>query len=181
MNNRTITFTGGNTTDLGILHSGSTVNVAANTFSSTGLYADTTSVTVAGGTGVADHNGVTLTGSTSTFNGATSSPVDGSTQTFGGTISGAGTVTGSFTLGVTGEGLAGEVDPTVVEAYTANVYSGQGVWAGTGASGSWARWPAPVPRPSGRIGARARAHPASIRTSPIPTPHNSTTSAGSRP
>jgi hypothetical protein len=87
---------------------------------------------------------VTLTGSSTTFSGATSGSVNGSTQTFGGTISNAsgGTTTGTFSLGVTtlengGLGLTGEGSYAPVSvAYTANVYTGQSIWA-TNGGGSW--------------------------------------------
>jgi autotransporter-associated beta strand protein len=131
-------ITNGATTNLGLLHSGATVNMVSNAFTTTGTNVTTTSVTVAAGSGVHDANGVTLTGAATTFNGTLASD----TRTFGGTISGSGTVNGSFNLAVTtlensGAGLAGEgaYNPVAV-AYTANVYSGLGVW-NTNGSGSW--------------------------------------------
>ena len=138
------TITNGATTNLGTLHSGATVSTAANAFTSTGANATTTSVSVAGGTGSADGNGVTLTGSSTTYNGATSGTVSGSTQTLGGTIvnSSGGTTTGSFTLGVTtlengGAGLTGEGSYAPVNvAYSAFVYTGVGVW-NTNGGGTW--------------------------------------------
>jgi uncharacterized protein YhjY with autotransporter beta-barrel domain len=138
----------GAVTDLGTLHSGATVSAtAANPFTSTGTVDTTTSVSVAGGTGAADFNGVTLTGGTTTFNGSTASTVDGATQTFAGIITSAsgGTTTGSFNLAVTTlETGLGDTYAPVVVAYTANVYTGQGVW-NTNGGGSWstvANWTA---------------------------------------
>ena len=140
VNQRTIT--NGAVTDLGTLHTGAVVSATANAFGSTGLNATTTSVLVAGGNGAADSNGVMLTGSSTSFTGATSGLVNGSTQTLGGTITGAGTTTGSFNLAATtlengGAGLTGEgsYSPVAV-AYTAFVYTGQGVW-NTNGSGTW--------------------------------------------
>jgi len=131
-------ITNGATTNLGLLHTGSTVNATSNAFTTTGTHLTTTDVTVAAGSGVADANGVKLTGAATTFNGTLASD----TRTLGGTITGSGTVNGSFNLGVTtlengGAGLAGEgaYSPVVV-AYTADVYSGQSVWS-TNGSGSW--------------------------------------------
>jgi uncharacterized protein YhjY with autotransporter beta-barrel domain len=130
------TITNGATTDLGTLHNGSAVNITSNSFTTSGLHATTTSVEVAAGTGVADANGITLSGSATTFNGSTST-ASGS-QTFGGTIAGNGIVSGAFDLDVItlengGAGLTGEgaYSPVVV-AYTADIYSGQGVYVGTG-------------------------------------------------
>jgi len=138
------TITNGASTSLGVLHNGATVSGTANAFSSTGTNTTTTSVQVLGGSGSADGNGVTLTGSTSSFTGATSGSVNGSTQTFGGTITNGsgGTTSGTFSLAATtlengGSGLAGEGSYSPVSvAYSAYVYTGTGVW-NTAGGGAW--------------------------------------------
>jgi fibronectin-binding autotransporter adhesin len=125
----------GTTTDLGSLHNGSVIHVVSNAFTSTGLNATTTSVKVAAGSGVADANGITLNGSATTFDG--SSLNSSGSLTFGGTITGSGAVSGDFDLAVTtlengGLGLTGETAYAPVDVgYTADVYSGQGVYVGT--------------------------------------------------
>ena len=133
------TITNGAVTSLGTLHSGATVSGTANAFTSTGSNATTTSVQVAGGSGAADSNGVTLTGSSTSFTGGTSTSVNGSTQTLGGTItnSAGGTTTGSFNLAATTlETGLGDTYAPVTVGYTANVYTGLGVW-NTSTSGAW--------------------------------------------
>jgi autotransporter-associated beta strand protein len=144
------TITNGAVTDLGYLHLGSTVNVTSNAFSTTGLNATTTSVQVAGGTGSADSNGIALQLSSATnFNGATSTATD--TRTFVGTFSGTatGSISGSFNLGVltlenSGSGLSGETGYSdVTVGYSANVYTGVGVW-NTNGGGTWGTISAPA-------------------------------------
>ena len=132
VNKRTVTD--GAATDLGTLHASSVVNVTSSDFTTTGSNATTTSVQVAAGTGVADSHGVALSGAATTFDGSTTSD----SRTFGGTISGSGAISGIFDLGVTtlengGAGLTGEgTYGSVAVGYTATVYSGHGVYVGTG-------------------------------------------------
>ena len=134
------TIANGATTNLGTLHNGAVVNVASTSFTTSGLNATTTSVQVAAGSGTADGNGVTLNGAATTFDGSVLN--QSGALTFGGDITGSGTVSGAFNLGVTtlengGLGLAGETAyAPVAVAYTANVYSGVGVYVG-GTGGSW--------------------------------------------
>jgi autotransporter-associated beta strand protein len=140
-------ITNGATTNLGTVHSGTTINGTSNVFTTTGTHDTTTDVTVAAGSGVADGNGVDLTGALTTFDGTISSD----TRTFGGTITSAtgGSVSGNFNLAVTtlengGVGLAGEGSYNPVNVgYTAFVYTGQGVWNASG-SGTWGTISAPT-------------------------------------
>ena len=75
-------ITDGATVDLGTFHTGAVINATSGAFMTTGTHDTTTDVTVAAGSGVADANGVDLTGAATTFDGTTSSD----TRTFGGTI-----------------------------------------------------------------------------------------------
>ena len=138
VNKRVITV--GAVTALGEVHTGSTVNITTNPFTTTGTHDTTTDVMVAAGSGVADANGLALSGTATTFNGGVSSD----TRTLSGTIVNAngGVTTGTFNLAVMslengGAGLAGEgAYPTLGVSYSAMVYSGQGVYNAPG-SGSW--------------------------------------------
>ena len=133
----------GAATNLGTFHSGDTLPtggsaITANAFTSTGTVTTTTSVSVAGGDGTTTINGVKLTGAATTFNGATATSVNGATQSFGGSLTSAtgGTVTGTFTLAATTlETGLGDTYAPVQVAYTATVYTGQGVWAGSSTGG----------------------------------------------
>jgi fibronectin-binding autotransporter adhesin len=136
------TIANGASTDLGVLHSGDTVTGTSSAFTTTGLNATTTSVSVAAGSGTADGNGVTLNGAATTFDGSTLN--QSGTRTFGGTLTSAtgGAVTGTFNLAVStlensGAGLTGEgtYNPVAV-AYSGFVYTGQGVYTAAGSS-SW--------------------------------------------
>ena len=134
------TISNGAPTNFGTLHSGASVSGTASAFSSTGTDASTTRVQVAGGNGSADSNGVTLTGSSTTYSGdTTGNALNGSTQTFGGTITNAtgGTTTGSFNLAATTleSGLGDTYSPVTV-GYTATVFTGKSTW-NTAASGAW--------------------------------------------
>ena len=125
VNQRTITD--GLSTSLGRVLNGVTVNVISNAFTTIGLNATTTSVQVAGNPvfGSPDANGITLSGSATNFTGLVLN--DSATRSFGGTFTGTGVQSGSFTLGVTtlengGLGLTGETAySNVTVAYTANV------------------------------------------------------------
>ena len=133
----------GAVTSLGTYHTGDMITAtAANAFTSTGTVTTTTSVSVAGGSGTADANGVKLTGAATTFDGTSATSVNGATQTFSGTIVNAngGTTTGTFTLAATTlETGLGDTYAPVSVAYSATVYTGQGVWAGsaTGGTTTW--------------------------------------------
>jgi autotransporter-associated beta strand protein len=135
------TITNGATTDLGYVHVGKVVTVSANVFSTTGLSATTTSVEVGTYTGTADAHGLSLSGGPTGFTGGTSTETG--TRTLVGTITGTGgSVSGSFNLGAStledgGAGLTGEGSYSdVTVAYSANVYTGNGVWNAVG-GGSW--------------------------------------------
>ena len=125
VNQRTITD--GVSTILGRVLNGTAVNVTSNAFTTIGLNATTTSVQVAGNplSGSPDANGITLSGSATNFTGLVLN--ESATRTFGGTFTGTGVQTGSFTLGVTtlengGLGLTGETAyGNVTVAYSANV------------------------------------------------------------
>ena len=140
-------ITNGATTNLGTMHSGTTISATSNAFTTTGTHDTTTDVTVAAGSGAADGNGIVLTGGATTFDGTIS--LD--TRILDGTITSAtgGTVSGSFDLAVTtlengGMGLAGEGSYNSVSVgYTAFVYTGQGVWNASG-SGTWGTILAPT-------------------------------------
>jgi autotransporter-associated beta strand protein len=146
-------ITNGAVTDLGMFHTGAVVNPTSSTeFTTSGTHDTTTDVSVAAGDGVADANGIELTGAATTLDGALSaipattmtSVTSPDARTFSGTITSAtgGVVSGSFDLPVTslengGLGLVGEgtYNPVSID-YTAFVYTGQGVWNASG-SGSW--------------------------------------------
>jgi len=136
------TITNGAVTSLGTLHSDATINnVISNPFTTSGTHDTTTDVTVAAGSGTS--NGVTLSGGLTTFNGGISSD----TRTFGGAITNAsgGTTTGSFSLAVTTlETGLGDTYANVTVAYTANVYTGVGVWNFNG-GGTWGTVASPTP------------------------------------
>ncbi len=88
------------------------------TFSSTGLYATTTDVTIAN-TASTDANGVTIAAGSDVFNG-TQLTQSGS-RALAGQFSTYGVKTGGFTLNGTGEGLVGEGPYAVNVNYTINV------------------------------------------------------------
>jgi fibronectin-binding autotransporter adhesin len=140
-------ITNGAVTQLGELHTGATISVTSNPFTTAGTHDTTTDVIVAAGGGVADANGIELTGGPTTFNGNVASD----TRTLSGTIVNAtgGVTSGTFNLGVTtlengGLGLAGEgAYAPVAVSYSAMVYSGQGVYNAPG-SGSWGTAQMPV-------------------------------------
>ena len=135
VNQRTITD--GLSTSLGRVLNGTAVNVTSNAFTTVGLNATTTSVQVAGNplSGSPDANGITLSGSATNFTGLVLN--ESATRTFGGTFTGTGVQSGSFTLGVTtlengGLGLTGETAyGNVTVAYSANVLNQRSFTVGT--------------------------------------------------
>ena len=100
---------------------GTTISGSAQLSSTTGDDSTATRLTVDGTGQAANLNGLALAaaGGNAYFNGSSANPTN-SLRTLSGTVSTAspGPVNGSFTLSVTGKGLSGETDPTLVLAYS---------------------------------------------------------------
>ena len=130
----TRTVTSPTTTSLGTYHAGASVNVTSNSFGytygtgGTGAHSDTEDTTVQAYAGLADANGITLSGALNNVSGAT-----GFTRSFTGTAA-INSGSGSFNLTVNPEF---STQTTVSAGYTIGVYSGQMIWSGPG-GGSYA-------------------------------------------
>ena len=132
VNQRTITDP--TTTNFGVIHEGVAVSGVTNPFSSTGLYATTTSVQVAANG--SNLYGITVTGSATDFDGSVAT--QSATRTFSGAFDTAGSLSGSVALGVTSlENLPTEgAYPDVNFVFTATVFSGKAQWISP-TSGNW--------------------------------------------
>jgi autotransporter-associated beta strand protein len=127
VDNRVVTASIGS---FGILHVGTSVSQPITLSTSGGdSYYTRVSVANAG----PDANGISVSGGT---NPLFSSLTVTDTRTISGTFTSPTTINTSIILPTTGEGLAGETRINVPVNYTAQVYSGQSIWASSG-GGSW--------------------------------------------
>ena len=135
VDNRVVTST---LASFGLVHVGAALSQGI-TLSTTGDDNHYTRVTVLNPNGP-DANGLSVSGGVNpTFNG----PAVTDSRTLSGTVTTAGMLNGTIVLSTVGEGLAGEQPINVPVSYSAQVFSGNGVWSSTSGSlwsqnGNWA-------------------------------------------